>query len=111
MTNKMPVVGKRYRLIRPATKYLNEEIIVTSVDPTKTRYKVPEYNFDGNTFTDTFFYLFEELPEDNLQEKKEVSEVDRALEELKSELKDWFEGFPDFSYQSLSVITHGRGRE
>lgn len=28
--------------------------------------------------------------------KKEVSEVERALEELKSELKDWFEGFPDF---------------
>lgn len=71
MTNKLPVVGKRYKPIKPATKsFCNEEIIVTFVDATITHYKVPKYNFEGKTPTDTFFYIFEELPEDKAEAEK-----------------------------------------
>lgn len=73
----MPVVGKRYKL-------KNRNMIVR-VLPIVT---VVEEGIGGTIEygVEVFNDIYEELPEDNLQEKKEVSEVERALEELKKEL-------------------------
>lgn len=107
MTNKMPVVGKRYK----TNTYKN--ILVTDVIYKEIWYKYVlgngDYSIKYAILTDEFWDYCKEPPEDNkkgivaifpdfaeepnqptealkaemAKEKKEVSEVDRALEELK----------------------------
>jgi len=97
MTNKMPVVGKRYR----ATKHRNYIILVSDVNHNYISYihdlGKDDYSMVHAMLIDEFWGEFEELPNSNLQkpeevqvdlEKKEVNEVERALKELKEELAD-----------------------
>jgi len=138
MTNKLPVVGQRYRhqdapnLIVKVSSVERGIVFFEKHEPLSLtqfyyRYEelpdsnsqkpeeVPEvaskdfmegYNAGWNDFSFKKDYRFKE-PADNEPKanetpnpvdfkKEEVNEVERALEELKSELKDWFESFPDF---------------
>jgi hypothetical protein len=115
MTNKIPVVGKRYKLRNQFGRGNGEIVMVVSVEKDfscKIYHEKSDRVWDEPLPLASFCNICEELPDSNSQkpeevqvnktpnpvdlEKKEVNEVERALEELKSELKDWFEGFPDF---------------
>jgi hypothetical protein len=65
MTNKMPVVGERYRNKRHQTSFIVVKSIKDEWITTKGFCKIHLSNF---------WNWFEELPEDNLQEKEEVNE-------------------------------------
>ena len=99
MTNKMPVVGKRYkRNFDSKRTYIIVRVISGKDsrtgcetydirDENDLNYKAmfnDEFMFDEITFK----YEFEELPASNSQEKEEISEVERALEELKEILEE-----------------------
>ena len=96
MTNKMPVVGKRYRATEANEFIPNKDYIMRCDEILSDRVildKDTRSGYIGCSIED-FFQYFEELPEDNLQETKkvqinekgEVSKVERALEELKRNL-------------------------
>lgn len=101
MTNEMPVVGKRYKakIIDPKKTIIIDKIY-DAEDGKRFNYT---YNLEKYTsLLSSFWEKYEKLPEDDLQEvnkaevnetpnpvdleKKEVNEVERALEELKKEL-------------------------
>lgn len=78
----MPVVGQRY-----VNKKTNKDYKLFCIVITHKEAFYLENTKDDLASAETlveFWNRFEELPEDNLQEKKEVSEVERALEELKN---------------------------
>lgn len=96
--DKLPVVGKRYRLRKTyldgnnnKTTRENKKVIVTEIEEREGDYLIHYKDDDGITnglSSISFLGLYyEEIPEDNLQETKEVSEVDKALEELKKNIK------------------------
>lgn len=79
----MPVVGKRYVNKKTNKDY---ELFCIVIFTHKEAFYLKNTKDDlasVETLVE-FWNRFEELPEDNLQEKKEVSEVERALEELKN---------------------------
>ena len=95
----MPVVGKRYkRNFDSKRTYIIVRVISGKDsrtgcetydirDENDLNYKAmfnDEFMFDEITFK----YEFEELPASNSQEKEEISEVERALEELKEILEE-----------------------
>jgi len=123
MTNKLPVEGKRYRHKENSLHYKvssvelhrNEWFIYLdnkagySEDEFWQKYEeLPDSNSQEPEeccpieTAEAAWNMSEaeievsETPNPVDLEKKEVNEVERALEELQSELKDWFEGFPDF---------------
>ena len=77
MTNKMPVVGKRY-----VNKKTNKDYELFFTHKEAFYLKNTKDDLASAETLVEFWNRFEELPEDNLQEKKEISEVERALEEL-----------------------------
>jgi len=98
MTNKLPVVGKRYRLKKGSDTFYKDGTIfeVKEVDETQVLFAGEILNRASTRY---FFLNFEELPDSNPQkpeevqvketpnpvdlEKKEVNEVERALERFK----------------------------
>ena len=85
MTNKMPIVGKRYK----HKYYTNFTIIISN--SINNEFFFTDYGW--KIHISDFWNWFEELPEDNKTpnpvdlEKGEVNEVEKALEELKEEIK------------------------
>jgi ABC-type molybdate transport system substrate-binding protein len=96
--DKLPVVGKRYRLQKTyldnnnnKTTRENKKVIVTEIEEREVDYIIHYKDDDGitNCLSSISFLglYYEEDSEDNLQKIKEVSEVDKALEELKKNIK------------------------
>jgi len=96
--DKLPVVGRKYRLQKryldnnnDKTTRENKKVIVTEIEERKGDYLIHYKDDDGITnglSSISFLGLYyEEDSEDNLQQKKEVSEVNKALEELKKNIK------------------------
>lgn len=87
MINKLPVVGKRYRLKKFKDFYcqvfISQDCMIC--------YGIPHL-FMNHTSLDYFWELFEELPEDKAETKPETQsselspEVKDAMEELRTEL-------------------------
>ena len=103
----MPVVGKRYRRKGYVLDDDAYEIEVIALYRPSTRWKRividnPNFAEPINVTFENFWDMFEELPDSNLQkpeevqvnqtpnpvdfEKKEVNEVERALDELKKSI-------------------------
>ena len=94
MTNKMPVVGKRYRATEANEFIPNKDYIMSCDEILSDRIILDKDKRGGHIIfpIKDFFKYFEELPEDNEApnpvdfKKEEVNEVERALEELKREI-------------------------
>lgn len=106
MTNKMPLIGRKYRLIE------NHAWIVEVTDLITVESNIwgdevlgVKSERGGIPFVDSIGFFeknYEEL-EDNLQEKKEVSEVERALEELKNQIVSFRLNF-DMDYKPMRYL-------
>lgn len=94
MTSKLPVVGKRYRYrnfpkMEATVNAIKEGPLFTATQTGPfVHFELGQGPIRLDCFWDSFLDLDEELPDSNPQEaEKQVSEVERALEELKNEVK------------------------
>lgn len=109
MTNKLPVVGKRY--ILKFLKRKGSSLELLRMDDTFVEMKYPGNQIEKYSFPkEDFWKMFEELPEDKAETKPETQslelspEVKEAMEELNYKLNNHICDYEVLSYKSRKLL-------